>query len=152
MPRALASLGPCTVTGRPSKRYSPESNAWMPATPLIRVLLPAPLSPTRAVTWPARTSRSTPRSTWTAPKLFSMPRRLRIGCSRSTGAGSVWVALMDWTFRFDRQGATTGAAPEKGADARVVWVPAPRGAGTHTRGSADAGRRAEFGELAGADD
>ena len=49
------------------------SKAWMPAMPLIRVLLPAPLSPTSAVTWPGRTSKSTPRRTCTAPKLFGFP-------------------------------------------------------------------------------
>src|SRR6478752_709668 len=90
MPRSAASLGPWTFTGLPSKVYSPSSKAWMPAMPLIRVLLPAPLSPTRAVTGPGRTSRSTPRSTCTAPKLFWMPRRLSSGSSDAiTGACSV---------------------------------------------------------------
>ena len=45
-------LGAVDVTGWPSKVYSPSSKAWMPAMPLIRVLLPAPLSPTSAVTSP----------------------------------------------------------------------------------------------------
>src|ERR1700742_3582268 len=61
--------------GEPSKTISPESNGWIPATHLIRVLFPAPLSPTRAVTSPARTSKSTSRRTWTAPKLLLIPRR-----------------------------------------------------------------------------
>src|SRR5512135_364400 len=60
----------------------------MPATPLIRVHLPAPLSPTRAVTSPARASKSTPLSTSTAPKLFWMPRRL------SSGAAALGVSLI----------------------------------------------------------
>ena len=47
--------------------------------PLIRVLLPAPLSPTRAVTRPGVTSRSTPCRTWTAPKLLLMPRSCSSG-------------------------------------------------------------------------
>src|SRR4051812_7011659 len=47
----------------------------MPATHLISVLFPAPLSPTRAVTSPGRTSKSTSRRTWTAPKLLLIPRR-----------------------------------------------------------------------------
>src|SRR5215210_7130846 len=59
---------------------SPSSNGWIPATDLMRVLLPAPLSPTRAVTWPAYVSRSTPRSTCTAPKLLFTPRRDSTGC------------------------------------------------------------------------
>ena len=57
MPSALACFGVGTWTGWPSKRYSPLSNAWIPAIPLIRVLLPAPLSPTSAVTWPSRAVR-----------------------------------------------------------------------------------------------
>src|SRR5215207_1731748 len=73
-------------TALPSKIISPSSNGWMPATHLINVLLPAPLSPTRAVTSPARTSRSTSRRTWTAPKLLLMPRRDSSGsrCCPST--------------------------------------------------------------------
>src|SRR3954451_5231994 len=51
----------------------------MPAIPLIRVDLPAPLSPTRAVTCPAQASRFTPLSTCTAPKLFWIPRQLSGG-------------------------------------------------------------------------
>ena len=51
-PERVGLRGLWTVTGSPSKRYSPLSKAWMPAMPLIRVLLPAPLSPTSAVTLP----------------------------------------------------------------------------------------------------
>ena len=40
------------LTGSPSKRTSPESIGWMPATHLISVDLPAPLSPTSAMTSP----------------------------------------------------------------------------------------------------
>src|SRR3954454_20739398 len=42
----------------------------MPATHLIKVDLPAPLSPTRAITSPSRTSKSTSRSASTDPKLL----------------------------------------------------------------------------------
>src|SRR6476646_5402089 len=45
----------------------------MPATHLISVDLPAPLSPTSAITSPARTSKSTPRRACTWPKLFVTP-------------------------------------------------------------------------------
>ena len=44
----------------------------MPAMHLISVLLPAPLSPTRAVTFPAGMSRSMPASACTGPKLLPM--------------------------------------------------------------------------------
>src|SRR5450759_672592 len=68
----------------------------MPAMHLIRVDLPAPLSPTSAVTSPARASNATPRSTCTAPKLLPPLRTSRIagpvGTSRAT-CSTVWVIL-----------------------------------------------------------
>src|SRR4051812_30633440 len=93
----------------------------MPATPLIRVLLPAPLSPTRAVTRPSRTSRSTPLRTSTAPKLFLMPRRLRIGVPRSPRGASVSVAVISGEPSRSAQGRGGGHAWTTG-----VRVPAPR--------------------------
>src|SRR5436853_7860255 len=42
----------------------------MPATDLISVDFPAPLSPTSAITSPSRTSKSTSRSASTEPKCF----------------------------------------------------------------------------------
>ena len=65
----------------------------MPARPLIRVLLPAPLSPTSAVTSPARMSRSTFLSTSMAPKLLLMPRNDRSGTSPALADGA-WSAVM----------------------------------------------------------
>src|SRR4051794_14268979 len=116
----------------------------MPATPLIRVLLPAPLSPTRAVTRPSRTSRSTPLRTSTAPKLFLMPRRLRIGVPRSPRGASVWVAVISRNLPGRR-----GWVDEDD----VVRVPAPRrprGRQTQIR-SADSCRSTHGGVLTGAD-
>ena len=49
-PRDSAARG--SETGSPSNRNSPESILWIPATHLIIVDLPAPLSPTSAVTSP----------------------------------------------------------------------------------------------------
>src|SRR3954451_17002472 len=46
----------------------------MPATHLTSVDLPAPLSPTRAMTSPERTSKSTPRRACTAPNRLCTPR------------------------------------------------------------------------------
>src|SRR5436190_23485228 len=68
-------------TGSPSKRISPLSGLWVPATHLIRVDLPAPLSPTRAMTSPSRTSKSTSVSACTDPNDFEIPRSWRIGVS-----------------------------------------------------------------------
>src|SRR5690242_10294855 len=57
----------------------------MPATHLISVDLPAPLSPTSAITSPSRTSKSTASSACTAPKLFET------SWSSSVGAAAVSV-------------------------------------------------------------
>src|SRR5436309_98752 len=51
----------------------------MPAMHLMSVDLPAPLSPTSAITSPAATSKSTSVSAWTEPKLFDRPRMERVG-------------------------------------------------------------------------
>src|SRR5436305_6924632 len=79
MPRVAASLGPWMVTGSPSKSTSPESYGWMPAMHLISVDLPAPLSPTSAMTSPSRTSKSTSVSACTEPKLLLIPRTASAG-------------------------------------------------------------------------
>src|SRR4051812_745457 len=52
----------------------------MPEIALIRVDLPAPLSPTRAATSPAPTSKSTSVSARTAPKLLLTPFSSSRGC------------------------------------------------------------------------
>src|SRR5579884_4364797 len=51
----------------------------MPAIDLISVDLPAPLSPTSAITSPARTSKSAPRRACTEPNDFVTPRSSRSG-------------------------------------------------------------------------
>ena len=53
MPRAIASRGEPKLTGSPSTRYRPSLGRWTPARIWIRVDFPAPLSPSRQVTWPA---------------------------------------------------------------------------------------------------
>src|SRR4051812_47502867 len=73
------------LTGSPSKKVSPLSVACVPATHLTRVDLPAPLSPTSAITSPCRTSKSTSVSAWTEPNDFDTPRSSRRrGCSLTT--------------------------------------------------------------------
>src|SRR5438876_1191857 len=66
-------------TGLPSKSTSPSSNGWMPAIDLISVDLPAPLSPTRAITSPSRTAKSTSFSACTRGRL--LPHRLVDGAA-----------------------------------------------------------------------
>src|SRR5436190_17160876 len=53
----------------------------MPATVLTRVDLPAPLSPTSAMTSTARTSKSTSASAWTDPNDFEILRSSKVGVS-----------------------------------------------------------------------
>ena len=74
-------MGPWMFTGSPSKRISPLSDGWMPAMHLMSVDLPAPLSPTSAMTSPFDTWKSTSNSAWTAPKLFETPTSSRTGVS-----------------------------------------------------------------------
>src|SRR5207302_196935 len=53
----------------------------MPATHLISVDLPAPLSPTSAITSPSLTSKSTSVSACTDPNDFEIPRSSSVGLS-----------------------------------------------------------------------
>src|SRR5690349_21765942 len=57
----------------------------MPAMHLMSVDLPAPLSPTSAITSPARTSKSTSVSACTDPKVFDRSRISRSGVSVTCG-------------------------------------------------------------------
>src|SRR6266487_4511843 len=102
MPRPVASLGPCRWTGLPFQRISPLVGSQIPEMVLISVDLPAPLSPTRAVTWPADMSRSTPASACTGPKLLPSPR------SRSSGA--LPAAAGVWLFAALPEGARPAVA------------------------------------------
>src|ERR1700754_3663042 len=76
------------LTFSPSKMVSPSSAGWMPAMHLMSVDLPAPLSPTRAMTSPGETWKSTSNSAWTAPKLFETPCSSRTGVSVTLDSSS----------------------------------------------------------------
>src|SRR4051812_24780245 len=101
MPSSAESWGLWIRTGRPSKWISPSSAAPTPATALISVDLPAPLSPTSATTSPARTSRSTSLSACTAPNRFESPRSrssaspLRAGAAVAPACAWVLIVLLD---------------------------------------------------------
>src|SRR3954469_20627872 len=79
MPRAAAARGSGSDTGFPSKRTVPLSMLLMPAMHFTSVDLPAPLSPTSAVTSPGWTARSMSCRTWTGPKLLFRARISRMG-------------------------------------------------------------------------
>src|SRR5438128_524227 len=66
----------------------------MPARHLVSTVLPAPLSPTKAVTWPAGMSRSTWYRAWTGPKCLSSSRTLRSGPSFAAGSATAAVMLL----------------------------------------------------------
>src|SRR5919201_4050932 len=61
----------------------------MPATDLISVDLPAPLSPTSAITSPSRTSKSTSVSAWTDPNDLETSRSSRVGAPFRLTAPSI---------------------------------------------------------------
>src|SRR5262245_30911606 len=74
MPARSASAGPAGANGAPSSSIVPASGACAPASTFIKVLLPAPFSPTSAWISPRPTSRSTPSSAWLEPKRLVTPR------------------------------------------------------------------------------
>src|SRR5688572_23701364 len=63
---------------------------------LMSVDFPAPLSPTSAMTSPARTSKSTSSSAWTDPKFLDTPFVSRVGADAdcSVGAGGASGAIV----------------------------------------------------------
>ena len=84
----------------------------MPAMHLISVDLPAPLSPTSAMTSPARTSKSTSVSASTEPKLLRIPRASSIGVAEAVvvGVGSAVVGHRQIVSRAPPAGALDGHA------------------------------------------
>src|SRR5215203_2102448 len=113
----------------------------MPATPLIRVLLPAPLSPTSAVTRPLRTTRSTSWSTCTAPKLLFTPRSSKSGsvpADRAPPASLVIVVMarrLSSVRRKDEQHAR-GSLPSGGGGPAGRAGPDPHRLRTYLGGAA----------------
>ena len=62
-------------------------DGWMPAMHLINVDLPAPLSPTSAITSPSRTSKSTSVSAWTEPNALVTSRSSSVGVTVAKVSG-----------------------------------------------------------------
>src|SRR5699024_5619458 len=76
MPWRSAALTSGSWTGAPSIRIRPPSGWWMPDIVLISVDLPAPFSPRRTSTSPARTWTVTSSITVTGPKDLLTPSRV----------------------------------------------------------------------------
>jgi hypothetical protein len=95
-------LGELKETGCPSNSIVPASGAVTPVRQLMKVDLPAPLSPMSATISPWRTAKSTPCSAWTGPKCFSIP---------VPGGPGPMVRRRPWTppgvARSDRFGSVT---------------------------------------------
>src|SRR6187455_1829997 len=88
---------------------------------LISVDLPAPLSPTSAMTSPARTSKSTSSSARTEPKLFETPRVSSLGVTTPAGEGEAMISVTRWTPVWAGRGAAP-AAPRPSCDCLAVLL------------------------------
>src|SRR5215210_3272841 len=93
MPRAFDSAGVENLTTSPRSSISPSSGVWTPERIFIRVLLPAPFSPTSPWISPGNSSKSTLSSAVAPPNRLVTPRNARIGpglfCSDASIDGSV---------------------------------------------------------------
>jgi uncharacterized protein YndB with AHSA1/START domain len=82
------------VDGGAATRIVPRSGRSSVATALTKVVLPAPLGPSNAVTWPDSAVRLRPSRAWTSPKRFVRPSASMMGgmgrlLSISAGEGDV---------------------------------------------------------------
>ena len=114
-PVASASMAPAC----PRRGLTPSSGGTMPAMVLTSVDLPAPLSPTRATTSPARTSKSTSVSAWTAPNRLLIPRS---GQQRGRGHGvlpPVGVSSAHWDAAAAVQASLNGARRRSARRSRI---------------------------------
>ncbi len=74
MPSAIACPGERISAARLRIRISPASGRYSPPRMFMRVVFPAPFSPSRAWTSPARSSRDAPSLATTPGKAFVIPR------------------------------------------------------------------------------
>src|SRR3954471_15302459 len=88
MPARRASPGLRNCTGWPSRRISPLSGTIAPESALIRLDLPAPLSPITARISPGYNSRSLPSMATTRPYRLVRLRACSTGVVWPVGAGS----------------------------------------------------------------
>src|SRR5271166_2338016 len=125
MPLERASSTLLGSYGWSCRNITPESCFWKPLRILIRVDLPAPLSPSRPSTSPLRRCRLTSRSAVTGPK------RLAMCSTRSTSSGAETGPMI--------VSAGTGSSATSGAPAYALHV--------HVDGHGQQDREAEVEEL-----
>src|SRR5919199_3877389 len=94
MPLSRASRGLVKRTGSPSTRKSPSVCWCSPEMILMRVDLPAPLSPRTQVTWLGRTARSTPCRARMLP--YDLPALRSSTTGRSPSSGTVSWRMAPW--------------------------------------------------------
>src|SRR4051794_11958156 len=86
----LARLGAESgVTSSPAKTMWPESGRRLPASWLMKVVLPAPFGPMIACVSPSRTARSIPSVARSAPKDFTSRRTSSIGTRQQAGEAAL---------------------------------------------------------------
>ena len=91
----VASLGPCTVTGLPSKRYSPASNAWMPAIALDQGALAGAVVADEGGDLPGSDVEvDAAQDVDGAEALVGCSRRLSSGCPGGPPSVPVWRAVL----------------------------------------------------------
>src|SRR2546423_9311098 len=73
------------VMSSPAKTMRPASGRRLPASWLMKVVLPAPLGPITACVSPSRTSKSMPSLARSAPRLFTRARASSIGGAENAG-------------------------------------------------------------------
>src|SRR5271168_2973705 len=114
IPLSRASCGEEKETRRRSSSISPSSSWKTPEIALIRVDLPAPLSPAKATTSPGCTSSETPASACTPPKCLLALRTARMGARSLSLAPSEIPALrLVDQHRNDDHGADRDELPER---------------------------------------
>src|SRR3954468_10985347 len=97
----LARLGAESgVMSSPAKTMWPESGRRLPASWLMKVVLPAPLGPMMACVSPSRTARSMPSVARSAPKDLTSWRTSSIGTREDAGE-----AALEEDHRYDEQRA-----------------------------------------------
>src|SRR5690349_22121016 len=74
-----------SVMSSPAKMIRPASGSRLPASWLMKVVLPAPFGPITAWVSPSRTSKSMPSVARSAPKFFTSPRTSSIGLVQDAG-------------------------------------------------------------------
>src|SRR3954451_23823383 len=114
IPISRAWRGLLSVTGSPLETIEPSSGWCTPEIALIRVDLPAPLSPARASTSPRRSSKPTLSRAVTPPKRLVRSATARIGASVGIAhlAGQPLAGLVD-QHRHDDDDAHRHELPER---------------------------------------